>query len=108
MKFLFVMILASTSAFAQGDLLNCTKTSFTDLARVEISSTNKTGEIVITEIADNGSVNTYVREAVSSKNNEFELSSWYGYTRTLYFDGNGWSIEHRDECGGGYSTAICE
>lgn len=108
MKSLFVMFLVTTSAFAEGDLLNCSRTSFTDLARVEISSTNKTGEIMITEIADDGTVNSYVRDAGSMKKNEFELSSWYGYSRTLYFDGNGWAIEHRDECGGGYSTAICE
>jgi hypothetical protein len=111
MKLFIVLLFVATTAFAnEGEvLLKCTRTAFTDLDQVEISSSSdRADEIIVTEIAENGSKNVYTRDASSLKTLEIELSDWHGYTRRLYNDGNGWAIEHRDECSGGYSTAICE
>lgn len=106
MKLLIVLSLLSVSAFANETLLTCTRTSFSDLDKIVVSASDRAGEVVVTEIDEKGNSQSFVREFTEGK--ELELSSWYGYSRKLYFDGSSWNIEHQDECSGGVSTAICE
>lgn len=89
--------------------LNCTKTNFSDFHLIQVTSNhNKSGEIIVTEIDVNGTKNIYTHDASSMKTMEIELSDWYGYGRRLFNDGSSWTIEHRDECSGGYGSAVCE
>lgn len=111
MKLFILMVFVVSTAFAnEGEmLLNCTRTSFTDLDQIQITANiNKSDEVIVTEIDENGNKNVYGRDASSMKMMEIELSDWYGYTRRLFNDGSGWTIEHRDECSGGYSYVVCQ
>ncbi|MBY0517190.1 MAG: hypothetical protein K2P81_09790 [Bacteriovoracaceae bacterium] len=110
MKWIFIVSLLMSSAFAApGDLLlTCTRTSFRDLDQIVINESVKPGMIMVTEIDEAGRKNIYERSMNDLKKDGIELSSWYGYTRTLSnFEGS-WMIEHHDECGGGVGYAVCE
>lgn len=111
MKLFIALLFVATTAFATENevLLNCTRTNFSDLDKIQVtSSANVEGEVTVTETDENGTTNVYTRDVSSMKTLDIELSSWYGYSRRLYNDGNGWTIEHRDECSGGYSSVTCE
>lgn len=111
MKLMLAFLLVTTSAFATtGDvLLTCTRTTFTDLNMIVITEGDVAGEIIVTEIADNGTENVFARSSSDLLDaKKIELSGWYGYTRNLYNDGSDWNIEHFDECSGGGSTVVCK
>lgn len=111
MKLMLAILFVTSSAMAApGDvLLTCTKTTFSDLNTIVITESDLAGEVVVTETADNGAVNSFSRNAsdlIEAK--KIELSSWYGYTRNLYNDGSEWYLEHFDECSGGGSYVVCK
>jgi len=110
MKFAIILTLVFSATFAQASdvLLTCTKTNFSDLDKIVItSSETNSNEMIITETSENGTNVSYTAQLSEIENAEIELSNWFGYTRLLYNDGQGWNIEHHDECGGGVSSVTC-
>jgi hypothetical protein len=110
MKFFFAALFISPSVFASASevILTCTNSSFEDLKEIVVTVTEN-DQLEVTERASNGKVLTYIRNLSDlTADNSIELSDWYGYSRTLYKSGSGWSIEHRDECSGGYSSIECK
>lgn len=110
MKLFIFMLFIVTNAFAnEGEiLLTCTRTNFADLNHIQITtSTNNPDEVIVTETEANGTKNVYTRDMSSMKSLDIELSGWYGYSRRLYNDGYGWTIEHHDECSGGFGYVVC-
>lgn len=108
MKLFIVLSMLISSAFANETLLTCSRTTFSDLDKIVVSTSDRAGEVVVTEIDERGNTQMFVRDEKSFTNKELELSSWYGYSRKLYFDGSSWNIEYHDECSGGVATATCE
>lgn len=108
MKALLIATLFSTAALAApGDLLlTCTRTAFTDLEKIVITQSDN--GIEVSETDQSGRVTTYQRPFTDWSHKDIELSDWYGYTRKLQLSDNSWGIDHHDECGGGYSYAICQ
>ena len=110
MKLIIVLCLILSASFAHASdvILTCTKTHFSDLEKIEITtSDNSPNEMIVTETDANGIKTVYSRQMTSRENLDIELSSWSGYSRRLYNDGYRWSIEHHDECSGGISVATC-
>lgn len=111
MKLMLAILFVTSSAMAApGDvLLTCTKTTFSDLNEIVITESDRAGEVVVTETADNGAVNMFVRSSSDLlEAKKIELSSWYGYTRNLYNDGSDWNLEYYDECSGAGSYVVCK
>lgn len=110
MKFFIVLSMMISSAFANEEvLLTCTRTTFSDLDKIVISTSDRAGEVVVTEIDEQGMTQIFVRDERSFTDaKELELSSWNGYSRKLYFDGLSWKIEYQDECSGGVSSVVCK
>jgi hypothetical protein len=110
MKLMIILCLLVSASFAQASevILTCTKTNFSDLKKIEITTSDKSpNEMIVTETNASGVKTVYSRQMTSRDNLDIELSSWNGYSRRLYNDGYGWSIEHHDECSGGVGTATC-
>ena len=111
MKLMLAILFVTSSAIAApGDvLLTCSRTTFRDLNTIVITESDLAGEVVVTETADNGSVNVFSRSSADLlEAKKIELSSWYGYTRNLYNNGSDWNLEHFDECSGGSSYVVCK
>ena len=111
MKLFIILLLAATTAFANtGDtIMICHNTSFADLDQILVtSSSNKMGEMLVTEIDENGTKSFHTQKMSDMKALDIQLSDWYGYSRRLYYDGNSWMIEHRDECSGSAHEVVCE
>ena len=106
---LAILFVTTSAIAAPGDvLLTCTKTTFSDLNSIVITESELAGEVVVSETADNGSVNVFSRSSADLEAKKIELSSWYGYTRNLYSEGADWYLEHYDECSGGGSYVVCK
>lgn len=105
---MFGLILSATFAQASDVLLTCTKTNFSDLKTITVTTSELSPyEIVVTEADSNGTLNVFTRQLGEFENKNIELSDWNGYSRNLYNDGFGWNIEHRDECSSGIGSAVC-
>ncbi len=109
MKTILAFALLANASFAAEDvLLTCTKTAFSDLDRVVVTTSDRAGEVLVYEYDEKGTYQMFVRDEKSFRlGKELQLSGWYGYERRLYHNGLDWSVEHRDECSGGTSLAIC-
>lgn len=109
MKFIIVLSMMISSAFANQEvLLTCTRTSFSDLDKIVVSTSDRPGEVIVTETDELGASQIFVRDEKSFTDaKELELSSWYGHSRKLTFDGSSWTIEYNDECSGGVSSVVC-
>jgi len=110
MKLMIILCLVVSASFVHaGDvLLTCTKTNFRDLKTIVITTSDvSANEMIVTETSSDGSKIVYSRQLSAKDNLDIELSDWYGYSRRLYNDGYGWSIEHHDECSGGVGSATC-
>ncbi len=107
--FLALALLANVSFATEEVLLTCTRTTFSDIDKLVVTTSDRAGEILVYEYDEQGNRQVFTRDEKSFRNGkEIELSSWYGYSRKLYQDGSGWNIEHHDECSGGISAVICE
>lgn len=94
-------------------LLQCRNTSFQDLALIEVIRDQTSGRVGVVETRSNGERSAFEINLKQLTEWNIRLSDWHGYERTLrrsvYSDASiHWSIDFRDECSSGSSTAECE
>ena len=109
---ILLLVLGAFSSAQASDirvLLSCTRTSFSDLDRVEVTldEGDLTGAVAVIETGGGRSSYRLIDPKDFFERRSIELSGWYGYTRTLEKIGSSWQISYRDECSGGTASVSC-
>lgn len=106
MKAILIGMLIGAQVFASTTII-CNSIPFSDIDSIKIETNNQ--EVKVTEKTREG-INIYTKSGNTADilDSGVEISSWYGYTRTISVDSKGSvTLEHRDECSGGLSFLSC-